>query len=273
MTSYEPTSPAEAYHVYYGPAIVGPLSDRILSIVAPSPGDRVLDVAAGTGIPTRKLASLVGPTGRVAGVDVNPAMVDVARRLDGASIHYDVADGAALPFPDRDFDFVYCQQGLQFFTDRVGGAREMRRVLDDGGRAVIACWQGIEAQGVFAALVDAEEPHLTAAGVDVDRAELVAPFAFGDRDELRALLLDAGFSDVSVTEVSIDARFADADRFVERMEYGYAAVIPQFAEEPTAFAAYLAGITEATREMVAAYRQGDEIIIPMVSNVAVATVN
>ena len=270
-TSDQPTSPADAYQAYYGPAIFEPLSDRVLAIAAPSPGDRVLEVASGTGILTRKLAAATGPAGRVVGVDLNPKMVEVATDLGGTGIEYQQGDGTALGLPDAEFDAVYCQQGLQFFPDRAAGTREMRRLLDRGGRAVVVCWHGLDAHPLFGALADAEEPHLAAAGVEVDRAELVAPFSLGDRHDLEALLTNAGFANVQLHELSIEARFADGDRFVERMEFAYAAVIPQFAENPAAFAAYLESISEETRDIVASYRRGDEVVVPMHTNLAVAT--
>ncbi|HVM09101.1 MAG TPA: methyltransferase domain-containing protein [Acidimicrobiales bacterium] len=272
MTSSErPTSPAEAYQAYYGPAIFEPLSEQVLALAAPSPGDRVLEIASGTGILARKLAAATGPAGRVVGIDLNPKMVEVAQRLGGdEAVEYHQGDGTALDLPDGGFDAVYCQQGLQFFPDRAAGAREMRRVLEPRGRAVVITWHGLDAHPLFAALADAEEPHLAASGVEIDRAELVAPFSLGNADDLVTLLRDAGFTEVEIHQVSIDARFADADRFVERMEFAYAAVIPQFAEDPAAFAAYLRAINEETRDIVASYRAGDEILVPMHAHVAIA---
>jgi ubiquinone/menaquinone biosynthesis C-methylase UbiE len=270
-TSQQADSPAEAYQAYYGPAIFEPLSERVLAIAAPSAGETVIEVASGTGILTRKLAAAVGPAGRVLGVDVNPAMIEVAERLGGgASIEYRQGDGTALALTDGGFDAVYCQQGLQFYPDRAAGVREMRRVLDPGGRAVVVTWHGLDAHPLFAALADAEEPHLAAAGVDVDRNQLVAPFSFGDDQELAELLRAAGFSEVQLHQVSIDARFRDADHFVERMEFAYAAVIPQFAEDPAAFARYLEAINDETHEIVASYRRGDEVVVPMHANLALA---
>jgi SAM-dependent methyltransferase len=270
-TSQQADSPAEAYQAYYGPAIFEPLSERVLAIAAPSAGETVIEVASGTGILTRKLAAAVGPAGRVLGVDVNPAMIEVAERLGGgASIEYRQGDGTALALTDGGFDAVYCQQGLQFYPDRAAGVREMRRVLDPGGRAVVVTWHGLDAHPLFAALADAEEPRLAAAGVDVDRNRLVAPFSLGDDQELAELLRAGGFSEVQLHQVSIDARFRDADHFVERMEFAYAAVIPQFAEDPAAFARYLEAINDETHEIVASYRRGDEVVVPMHANLALA---
>ena len=101
-------------------------------------------------------------------------------------------------------------------------------------------------------------------------ADLTAPFSLGDGDELRNLFAEAGFSDVDVVSRSIEARYATPDRFVERLEFAYAAVVPQFAEDPEAFAAYLEAISRETRETVERYRQGDWIVVPMHTHIAIA---
>jgi SAM-dependent methyltransferase len=267
-----PPTPAHAYQEYFGPAIFEPLLEQVLECESPAPGERVLDVACGTGIVTRRVASVVGPRGQVVGVDVNPVMLEVARSIpvpDGAAIEWRRGDGTALDLPDEAFDVAYCQQGLQFFPDRLAGVRELRRVLREGGPAVIATWQGLDRHPLYAALADAEEPHLGALGVDISREELEAPFSLGD-EELTHLLDDAGFVDIQVVERSIRARFATPDRFVERMEFAYAAVIPQFVEDPAAFERYLAAISRDTSKIVERYRDGDHVVVPMHANIAVA---
>jgi hypothetical protein len=139
----------------------------------------------------------------------------------------------------------------------------------DGGRAVVAVWKGIDRHPLYAALADAEEPHLAALGVSLSREELIAPFMLGDADDLRDLLTRAGFADVELTTDSIAARF-DADRFVERLEYAYAAVVPAFAQDPEAFQAYLERIAADTKDVVERHRAGDEVVVPMHANIAVA---
>ena len=269
--SEEPRTPAHAYQQYYAPSMFEPLSEAVVGHAQPVAGERVLDVACGTGILTRRVAESVQPGGAVVGVDINPGMIDVARELssDGdPRIEYRQGDATALDLPDAAFDLVTCQQGLQFFPDRAAGTAEMRRVTRDGGRAVIAAWQGLDRHPLFAALADAEEPHLKELGVDMTRDELVAPFSLG-ADELRDLLESAGFHDVDVAEASIEARFAEPDRFVERMEFAYAAVVPQFAEDPTAFKGYLDAISNAAKDIVARYRSGDFVVFPMHTHIAI----
>lgn len=273
MTAQTP-NPAQAYQSYFGPAIFGPLAERVLAVAAPAVGDRVIDVACGTGILTRRAAAHAGPTGRVVGVDINPAMVEAARAIEpedgSAPIEYREGDGTALDEPDAAYDAAFCQQGLQFFPDRPAGAAELRRVVRDGGRAVVAVWQGIDRHPLYGALADAEEPHLAALGVSLSRAELIAPFSLGDPNELRHLLAGAGFPDVELTTASIEARFDEADRFVERLEYAYAAVVPAFAQDPAAFQAYLDRISADTKDVIEAYRTGDDVVVPMHANIAVA---
>lgn len=273
MTAQLRPTPAEAYQDYFGAAIFEPMARKLLAYAPPEAGDRVLDVACGTGIVARLAAAITGPTGHVTGVDINPGMIAVATTQpgpDGVPIEYVQDDALALALPDASYDVVYCQHGVQFFPDRPAGLREMRRVLRDGGRVAIAVWHGLDRHPLYAALTDAELPHLTAFGVKVTRADLVAPFSLGDRDLLASLLSDAGFRHVEIVTRSIDARFATPDHFVERLEYAYAAVVPQFAEDPDLFAQYLTHINEETRAIVQRHRDGAWVVVPMHSHVAVA---
>ncbi|HVM19201.1 MAG TPA: methyltransferase domain-containing protein [Egibacteraceae bacterium] len=267
-------NPAQAYQQYYGPAIFEPLSAQVIPLASIQPGDAVLDIACGTGILTRHAAVWAGPTGRVVGVDVNPAMIEVARTHPSPvtpSITYEAGDATALTFPDDAFDVVLCQQGLQFFDDRPAALEGIRRVARPGARVVLAVWKGLDHHPLFRALAEAEQPHLAAVGAGVTWDDLVAPFSLGDADAVRDVFTSNGLHQVELFDRSIEARFADADRFVERLEFAYAAVVPLFTENPDAFAAYLTAIGEDTREVVAGYRQGDEVVVPMHATIAVAT--
>lgn len=216
---------------------------------------------------------VVGAAGRFVGVDVNPGMIDVAKRLptpDGVTIDWQEGDATSLDLDDDAFDLVVCQQGLQFFSDRVAGAREWQRVLAPGGRAVVATWRGLDVHPLWKALAEAELPHLREIGVNVTGEDLVAPISLGSEDELQTVLEAAGFQEVEIVERSIEARFTTPERFVERLEYAYAAVIPQLAEDPGMFDRYLTSIMEETREIVAEYRRGDHVVVPMHTHIAVA---
>jgi ubiquinone/menaquinone biosynthesis C-methylase UbiE len=115
------------------PAVFGVWAPILVDLARHRPGERVRDVACGTGIVARIAAARVGPTGSVIGVDLNPGMLSVARSVvstdarSGGQLHWQEASADKLPFPDGSFDVVYCQLGLQFFADRAAALREMRR--------------------------------------------------------------------------------------------------------------------------------------------------
>jgi SAM-dependent methyltransferase len=273
MTVQRSPSPAEAYEEYFVPAIFDPLARLLIEVAPPQAGERVLDLACGTGIVARRAAPLVGPTGTIVGVDANPGMIEVARGIagdNGVRTEFRHGDARALDLPDGGFDRVLCQQGIQFLDDPDAGLREAHRVLAEGGTVVLAVWQGPDRHPLYAALAAVEAPHLSGLGLPVTVDDLTAPFSLGDPADLRTRLSAAGFSEVEITSASIQARFATPDRFVERLEYAYAAVVPAFVDEPGLFTRYLETIVSETRSLVEAYRDGEHIVVPMHTHLVVA---
>jgi ubiquinone/menaquinone biosynthesis C-methylase UbiE len=136
----------EVYERHMVPAIFGPWAPLLVAQAALHTGERVLDVACGTGVLTRLAATQVGITGNVVGLDLNPGMLAVARTLplpQGAAIDWREGDAGALPFVAATFDVVFCQLGLQYFPDRRQAVREMYRVLSPNGRLVALVWRSI----------------------------------------------------------------------------------------------------------------------------------
>jgi ubiquinone/menaquinone biosynthesis C-methylase UbiE len=133
------TSVADNYERYFVPVIGGPASKGLLAAAQLKPGERVLDVACGTGVVARAAADAVGATGTVAGLDVNPEMLATARKQvpSGKSISWHEAIAESMPLPDRSFDVVLCQMGLQFMANKPAAIAEMHRVLAPGGRAFV----------------------------------------------------------------------------------------------------------------------------------------
>ncbi len=128
----------------YGSAIFESLASPLLEMSQLRPGDKVLDVACGVGIPSLAAAKLIVPGGSLVGVDLAPGMVDLARirvqRLGLRNVSFQEADAEDLPFPNESFDAVLCHLGLIHFTDRTKALSEMRRVLKPGGRVALSVW-------------------------------------------------------------------------------------------------------------------------------------
>ena len=126
---------AELYERYPARYILGPWAPLLVDAACLAAGERVLDVACGTGVVARAASKRVGPAGRVVGVDLNPGMISVARSLPAtgdAPIEWLERSALDLRLENASFDAVLCQQGLQFFPDKAVALREMRRVLDRG---------------------------------------------------------------------------------------------------------------------------------------------
>src|SRR5262245_66515389 len=119
MSEQQSPNPAEVYEQYFGPALIIPWARAFLEYAAPQTGERVLDVACGTGIVTRHVAPMVGSAGTVVGLDISPAMLTVAHSIPapgGAKIENREGDTLTLAIPDCAFRLVYCHQALHFFT-------------------------------------------------------------------------------------------------------------------------------------------------------------
>jgi ubiquinone/menaquinone biosynthesis C-methylase UbiE len=163
---------AEIYERGLVPAIFAPWAPLLIEQAALQPGDRVLDVACGDGVVARLAARQVGPTGQIIGLDINAVMLAVGRSLPpipGVSLEWQEGNAIALPFADASFDTLLCQQGLQFFTDRLAAIREIRRVLVPGGRLSLNVWRALERNLGQAALVEALEHHLGPAAASIMR--------------------------------------------------------------------------------------------------------
>ena len=102
-----------------------------------------MDVACGIGIVARSALTLVGGSGRVAGLDINSGMLEMAASLE-PSIKWIEANVMDMPFSDNEFDVVVCQHGLQFVPDRLVAVMEMYRVLNSGGRVALSTWYALD---------------------------------------------------------------------------------------------------------------------------------
>lgn len=186
--------PPENYERYFVPAIAAPVAHDLMRRANLGPGERVLDVACGTGLGARLAAREVGSGGRVAGLDVNPGMLAVARSATPPELPIDWYESGAeaMPLPDEAFDVVLCLLGLQFVSDKPAAAREMRRVLAPGGRLVLNV-PG-PAGPLFVALAEALARHVSPQAAGFVRQI----FSLHETTEIEQLLREAGFRAVTV---------------------------------------------------------------------------
>lgn len=185
-------------------AIIAPLftpwAHELIDGLAPPRGCEALDVACGPGTVTRILAERIGPDGRVCATDISQAMLEIARSKpmspDAAAVEWIESPAAPLPIADSTVDVVTCQQGLQFFPDKVGALAEILRVLRPGGRAGVAVWTRVEDQ-LFGCLHDAIANVLSA-----ELAErYLGPFSLSG-EEAADYATSAGFANVELARVS-----------------------------------------------------------------------
>ena len=186
--------PPVNYGRFFVPAIGAPLAVDLIRFAALRPGERVLDVACGTGIVARLASQQVGATWTIAGLDVNPGMLAVARSAPpiGLPIKWYEASAEAMPLPDASFDVVLCQMGLQFMPDKPAALSEMRRVLVRGGRLIINV-PGPTPR-LFTIMGEAIERHIGAEAAGF----VYHVFSLHDTAEIQNLFSGAGFHDVSV---------------------------------------------------------------------------
>lgn len=187
-------SAPENYERFFVPAIGAPLANSLLGTAALRPGERVLDVACGTGIVARLASKPVGAAGSVAGLDIDHGMLAVAHSTTSPDMPIDwhEAGAEAMPFADASFDAVLCQMGLQFVPDKHAALSEMRRVLAPGGRLILSV-PGPTPR-LFVLMGEALARHI--GGEAVGFVKHV--FSLHDTAEIQKLIGGAGFRDVSV---------------------------------------------------------------------------
>jgi SAM-dependent methyltransferase len=192
-----PLEAAELYEAAFVPGFFAQWAPLLCDAAGVGPGHEVLDVACGTGIVARTAAERVGPAGRVVGVDLNEAMLTVARRV-APQLEWRQGDVAALPMPAAAFDRVLCQMALMFFPDRTAALREMARVARPGATVGLLVPSRLELQPAFRPLLEMIAGH---AGPDA-RSLLSTYFVCGDQEEMLATVKGAGLAapDVSTFE-------------------------------------------------------------------------
>ena len=204
----------DAYDRHLGPVLFEPFADELVTRLPAGERVRVLELACGTGIVTRRLRNALHPSASLVATDLNRAMVDHASgALGDLDVAWQVADAQALPFADGSFDIVVCQFGFMFLPDKALGFGEARRVLADGGLLLVSIWQSIEANPVVAAL----QRLLTEMFAAGPPRFLDTPYGYHERDRHQADVRAGGFEDVRFDDV----RLRGAGRSAAHFAYGW----------------------------------------------------
>ncbi|MGH2534197.1 MAG: class I SAM-dependent methyltransferase [Thermomicrobiales bacterium] len=193
------------------------VADLLLGLVAPDPGDRVLDVATGPGVVALRAARLTGPTGPVLATDIAPEWEEFVTGPSAAeglpNVSFRAMGAEALDLPGASFDVAYCQFGLMFVPDRARALGELRRVLRPGGRLGIAVWSTADRVPLFA-------PARMVAEVvppSPDDANLPGPLALGEPGLIERLVAEAGFEHVAVERRIVERVVDDPDAYWQQM--------------------------------------------------------
>lgn len=188
-------------------AQLAPARNDLLARAALAPGERVLDVACGTGLATFEAARAVGGQGHVLGVDISGEMIAAAARraqeLGVPQARFARMEAERLELPDASVDVALCALGLMYVPEPAQAVREMHRVLRPGGRMVSAVWGERERCG-WSALFGI---------VDAEVSSEVCPlfFGLGQQGRLARVCTDAGFTVIEQHRIETTLAYADAD--------------------------------------------------------------
>lgn len=260
-------NPAQTYEDYLVANQFRPWGKALLDRAQPQAGERILDVACGTGIVARLISQRLGDTVELAGLDPSPPMLEVGRARaaqEGAQITFHEGKVESLPFSDASFDLVTIQQGLQYFQDKTAGLAEIHRVLVPGGRVASITWTEIENQPFFLIFADVVRRQLGTPAVETS-------FAVGNRDMLQSLFTEAEFVDIDITVDQKDITFPSPDRFLELGVAGIMAAVPAMqtmsAEERQAL---IGAVKDEMAEPFQQFVRGNQVVISREVHIVVA---
>ena len=186
---------------------LAPAQDLLLELAALGPGERVLDVACGTGLVSFRARQAVGPDGFVLGTDLSAQMVATARRRAMAesycNVAFERADAECLDIDPRSFDAALCALGLMYVPDPQRALEEMRRGLRPGGRAAAAVW-GERSRCGWAEIFPITDAHVASEVCSLF-------FRLGTGDALAASFARAGFENVRSRRIQVELRYPSVD--------------------------------------------------------------
>lgn len=187
-----------AYDRYLGPILFQPYAEDLADRLNVPDSGSVLELACGTGILTRVMRKRLPPGVRLTATDLNEAMFRHARFSGAESVQWQQADACSLPFPERTFHAVVCQFGLMFVSDKLLAAKETHRVLKSDGVFLFNVWDAMEHNAL------GQLTHRTIASYFEKNppAFYQVPFGYHDQEEIKRVLTEAGFRDITIEVVA-----------------------------------------------------------------------
>ena len=246
---------------------IAPMGEALISAAHLAAGQRVLDVATGTGEPGLTVAERVRP-GEVVGIDISDAMIALARenarRRSLANFKGEVQEASSLPYPDGHFDAILCRLGIMFFADVNATLSELRRVVKPGGRAVFSSWAE-----------PASNPWASLTGGILNRVLSLPPppedapgfYRFANPEKLRSVLLTAGFQSAEVREVRGEIRFDTPSKYWEFMNDVVAPIVKALQE---ATPEGRKEVTEAVLAEAEMWMSGNGLVLPWKAWIGIA---
>ena len=191
-----------------------PVSRRLVELAELEPGDRVLDVAAGTGEPSLTAAQAVGPEGQVVATDISPEMLSYAReRAEAAgvgNVEYVEADASSLDFPPESFDAALSRWGIIFEPEAEAAAARIRGFLKPGSRMAISSWGPPERVPMLSLPM---RTVMTRLNVPPPPPGTPGPLSRPTPEAIGGLLEGGGFADVEVEELEIGMDWDSPEEF------------------------------------------------------------
>jgi SAM-dependent methyltransferase len=190
------------------------LSERLLELLDPQPGDTVLELAAGPGDTGFIAAERIGPGGHLVSTDIAPQMLVAAEaraaELGVTNADFRVMDAQALPLPDASVDGIVCRWGYMLVDDPARALAETRRVLRPGGRVAFAVWASPEENHWAAAIGRVLLSHGL---VERPEPDAPGPFRLAERERLEALVRDAALELLTLEDFELTWRYESFDEY------------------------------------------------------------
>ncbi len=199
----------ENYDRYLGPMFFHDCAEDLATRIAAGQAEKILEIAAGTGIATRYIRDQLPNEVHITASDLNADMLTHAEKKFSTeeNIRFQVADAMALPFDDQQFDVATCQFGIMFCPDKVQTFREAHRVLNKGGRLLFSVWDALAHNPLPRATND-----MLAEFFEGDApAFLQTPFSYNDQELIRTDMHEAGFNEVQFTTLDGECVFAEPE--------------------------------------------------------------